>query len=160
MTRMGVDQYHQIIRVSRVLDVGVLTTARAFLGPLQHLIYLIEVQITKRRGNYTPLWNASLARRFEHQLEQTQHLYIAHSLRYFAEQQIVSHVVKIGTQINVDDARLLPHNALGDPPNRIMSCPLRTIAIRSRLEVRLEDRLQNQLQRTLNHAIPDSRYRQ
>src|SRR5580700_9851348 len=41
-----------------------------------------------------------------------------------------------------------------------MSCPLRTITIRSRLEVRLEDRLQYQLQRTLNHPIPDSRYRQ
>src|SRR6516225_4390072 len=89
-----------------------------------------------------------------------QHLRIAHPLRYFGKQQIVSHAVKIGTEIEIDDARLLSHDALGDQPDRVMGCPLRTITIRSRLEVSLKERLQYQLERPLHHAIPYGRDRQ
>ena len=160
MTLERIDQHHQIVSVSRIFDIGVLTIPCGFLRPLQHLVHLTEVEITEERRDHTTLWNTAFAGCFEHQLEQVQHLGIAHPLRYLAEQQIVPHVVKIGTQINVNDARLLTHNALGDPPDRIMGSPLRTITERSRLEVRLEDRLQYQLERTLDHPIPDSRYRQ
>jgi hypothetical protein len=86
--------WRTIIRVSRVLDVGVLSTACAFSRPLQHLVYLVEIEVAEQGGNYTTLWNASLTGRFEHQLQQMQHLNIVHPLRHFAEQQIVSHVVK------------------------------------------------------------------
>src|SRR3989304_5461471 len=66
------------------------------------------------------------------------------------------HSVKVALQINVDDACLAMRDCRGDPDQRLMSCALRAIAKRPRLEVRLEDRLHNQLQRTLYHAITDA----
>src|SRR5215469_14123312 len=70
------------------------------------------------------------------------------------------HVIEIGSQIQIDDARLLFDNRLGHPVDRCMGCPVRTVSIRPRLEVRFEDRLQDELQRPLDHTIPDSRNRQ
>ena len=49
MARMSIDQYHQIIGESSVLDVGIFPFACGFLCPLQHPIYLIEVNVAEKR---------------------------------------------------------------------------------------------------------------
>src|ERR1700740_1808799 len=47
MSRMGINQDHQIISETRILDEGVLATASALLGSLQHPIYLIEIEVAE-----------------------------------------------------------------------------------------------------------------
>src|SRR5438105_5601243 len=53
MSRVDVDQDHQIIRKPCVLYVGVLAEARGLLRPLQHPIYLCEVEVTEQRRDYS-----------------------------------------------------------------------------------------------------------
>jgi hypothetical protein len=57
----------------------------------------------------------------------------------------VVEVIEVGAQVDVDDSRLALHNRLGHSVYRLMRCPLRSVSIRSRLEVSLEDRLQDEL---------------
>ena len=78
----------------------------------------------------------------------------------FANSRSCRTLSEVGAQIEVDDPRLLPDDRLGNPVDRIMSCPLGTISKRSRLEIRLEDRLQYELERTLHHSVADRRNRE
>src|ERR1700745_3608238 len=55
MSRIGVDQDHQIVGKTRVLDVGVLAGARSLLRPLQHPIHLIEVEIAEQWRDHSAL---------------------------------------------------------------------------------------------------------
>ncbi|HEY4050308.1 MAG TPA: hypothetical protein VGM27_25875 [Acidobacteriaceae bacterium] len=65
------------------------------------------------------------------------------------------HVVKVGSQVKIDDTGLAAHNRLRHPDYRLMGCSFRSVSIRSRLKVSFEDRLQDELERTLNHAVAD-----
>src|SRR5271157_1423169 len=47
MSLVGIDQDHQIIGKSCVLDVGVLAVARGLLRPLQHPVHLGEVEVAE-----------------------------------------------------------------------------------------------------------------
>src|SRR5262245_38298370 len=67
------------------------------------------------------------------------------------------HVVEVGPQVDVDDARLALDDGLGDPLHRRMGCPPRPVAERPRLEVRLEDGFQDELEGPLDHAVPNGR---
>src|SRR5215475_15197320 len=49
MSWVGVNQDHQVIRKSCVLDVGVLAVARGLFRPLQHPVHLGEVKVTEQR---------------------------------------------------------------------------------------------------------------
>ena len=49
MTRVGVNQYHQIIRKSYILDVGVFPVACGVDRFLKHPIYLIEIEVAEQR---------------------------------------------------------------------------------------------------------------
>src|ERR1019366_6495919 len=55
---------------------------------------------------------------------------------------------------------LLFDNGFVYPVHRLMRGPFRSVSVRPRLEISFEDRLQDELERSLDHAIPDSRYRQ
>jgi hypothetical protein len=48
MSWVGVNQDHQIIRKSCVLDVGVLAEARGLFRPFQHPVHLGEVEVTEQ----------------------------------------------------------------------------------------------------------------
>src|SRR5579863_1773431 len=72
---------------------------------------------------------------------------------------MVPHIVKVGPQINFDHARLAFDDLFSDVFYRRMRGPLRTVSVRSRLEIGLEDRFQDQLERTLHHAVPYGRDR-
>ena len=53
MPRMAIHQYHEIIREPRVLNVRILLTARDFNRSTQHPIYLVEIEVTEHRRNYS-----------------------------------------------------------------------------------------------------------
>jgi hypothetical protein len=48
MSWVGVNQDHQIIRKSCVLDVGVLAVTRGLFRLLQHLVHLVEVEVAEQ----------------------------------------------------------------------------------------------------------------
>src|SRR2546428_712303 len=52
MLRMGVDQYHHVIRKSCVLNTGIWLLSGGLNRLLQHPIYLIEIEVTEQRRNY------------------------------------------------------------------------------------------------------------
>src|SRR6266481_5043601 len=159
MSRVGVDQDHQIICKPCILDVGVLAETRGLFRPLQHTVNLGEVEIAEQWRDHPALRNATLTVGFEHDLQQAHHVCIIHPSCHLGQQTIMSNVVKIAAQVDVYDACLLLNNRSGYPVDRFMSCPLGTISKRSRLEVCLENRLQHELERTLHHSISDRRNR-
>ena len=159
MSRVGVDQDHQIICKPCILDVGVLAETRGLFRPLQHTVNLGEVEIAEQWRDHPALRNAMLTVGFEHDLQQAHHVCIIHPSCHLGQQTIMSNVVKIAAQVDVYDACLVLNNRSGYPVDRFMSCPLGTISKRSRLEVCLEDRLQYELERTLHHSISDRRNR-
>src|SRR5688572_20585652 len=73
---------------------------------------------------------------------------------------MVLHVIKIGAQVDVDNAGLVFNDSLGNPVDRLMGSPPWPVSIRPRLEICLEDRLQDELQGPLDHTITDRRNRQ
>ena len=56
---MGVDQDHQIVSKTRLLDVSVLAAVRRLLRPLEHSIDLVEVDITEQWGDHPALRDAT-----------------------------------------------------------------------------------------------------
>src|SRR6266446_6912555 len=70
------------------------------------------------------------------------------------------HVIKVGSQIQIDDFGLLFNDCLCCPVDRFMCRSFRSVSVRSRLEVRFEDRFQNELECSLDHAITDGRDRE
>ena len=61
---------------------------------------------------------------------------------------------------DVYDACLVLNDRSRHTVHRFMSCPLRSVSERPRLEVRLEDRFQYELERTLRHPVADRGNRQ
>src|ERR1700674_903753 len=52
MLRMGVDQYHHVVRKTRVLNMGIWLPSGGLNRLFQHLIYLIEIEVTEQRRNH------------------------------------------------------------------------------------------------------------
>src|ERR1700682_947293 len=67
----------------------------------------------------------------------------------------MSDIVEIAAQVDVYDACLVLNDRSRHTVHRFMSCPLRSVSERPRLEVRLEDRFQYELERTLRHPDAD-----
>src|SRR6266850_1745724 len=70
------------------------------------------------------------------------------------------HVIKIGSQIQIDDFGLLFNDCLCYPVDRFMCRSFRSVSVRSCLEVRFEDRFQDEFECSLDHAITDGRDRE
>src|SRR5262249_47578433 len=51
MTCEGVHQDDQVISIARVFDIRVLAVAGGLLGLLQHLVHLVEVEVTEQGGD-------------------------------------------------------------------------------------------------------------
>src|SRR5215471_11711240 len=101
MSRMGVDQDHEIICKPRVLDARVCSISGGLLRPLEHTVHLIEVDITEQRGDHSTLWNAAVTIGFQHDLQQVHHVIIVDSLRHLGQQPVVPNVVKVAPQIKI-----------------------------------------------------------
>ena len=86
-----------------------------------------------------------------------QDLRVINPLCHFCQQPVVPDIVKVGAQVEVEDARLPLDYCLSDSLDRVMCCPLGPISKRSRLEIRLEDRLEYELERALHHSVADRR---
>src|SRR6266403_71119 len=65
-------------------------------------------------------------------------------------------IVEVGAQIQINDASLTLHDRFVHLEHRFLSCPLRSVSVRPRLEVSFEDRLQDELERTLDHTVTNS----
>src|SRR5579864_315962 len=159
MSRVGIDQDHQIVGKTRVLDVSEPAAACHLLRPLEHPVHLGEVEVAEQRRDDPALWDAATTVGFQHDLQQTHHVVVIHSLRHLGQQPVMPDVVKIAAQVDIDYARLVLNDCSGHSLDRFMSCPLGTISKRAWLEVSLEDRLQYELERTLHYPITDRRYR-
>ncbi len=81
-------------------------------------------------------------------------------LSHFLQQPVMPDIVKVGSQIKVEDPRLPLSYCFSHSLDRVVCCPLGPISIRPRLEVRLEHRFEDELERTLHHSVPDRRDRQ
>lgn len=69
------------------------------LGPLQHLVYLIEVDVAEQWRNYTTLWNAPLAVGLQDQFQNSHYPFIVDSFGYLAQEDIVPNIVEIGLEV-------------------------------------------------------------
>src|SRR5262249_11533202 len=119
MSTVCVDQDHQIVSKARILDPGVLAVACRLLRPLEHTVYLIEVDVTEQWGDHSALWNAAATIRFQHDLQQVHHVIIVDSLCHLGQQQVVN--------LSVADPELRtswtrhPRTRRGPPPTRTRS---------------------------------------
>src|SRR5712671_1521074 len=159
MPLIGVDQDHQIVCEPRIFDIGVLAIAGDLPRSFQHSVHLIEVEVTEQGRDYSALGNALLARSFQHDLQKMHDVRVINPLCHFFQQPVVPDIVKVGSQVKVEDARLPLDNCLGYSLDRVMCFPLGPISKRSRLEICLEDRFEYELERALHHPVPDRRYR-
>src|SRR5438270_3566203 len=118
-----------------------------------------ESYLLRSGSDYSALWNALLARSFQHDLQKMHDVRVINPLCHFFQQPVVPDIVQVGSQVKVEDASLPLDNCLGYSLDRVMCCPLGPLSKRSRLEVRLEDRFEYELERALHHPVPDRRYR-
>src|SRR5437763_17115349 len=79
-------------------------------------------------------------------------------LSYFLQQPVMPDIVKVGSQIKVEDPRLPLSYCSSHSLDRVMCCPLGPISIRPRLEVRLEHRFEDELERTLHSGLPPAEH--
>src|ERR1700756_4327866 len=159
MTFVGVDQDHQVVSEPRVFDIGVLAVASDFPRSLQHLVHLIEVEIAEQGRDHAALRNTLLARGLEHKFQQMHDVLVVHPLSHFLQQPVMPDIVKVGSQIQVEDPRLPLSYCFRHSLDCVVCCPLGPISIRPRLEVRLEHRFEDELERTLHHSVPNRRDR-
>ena len=82
-----------------------------------------------RRGHHSTLRNTFLSGGLQHHLQQAQHPIVVDPLGHFRQQHIVSHIVEVSAQIDIDNACLVVGDCLCHPVDRFVSCPLRPVAI-------------------------------
>src|SRR3954470_8931119 len=80
---------------------------------------------------------------------------VINPLSHFCQQPVVPDIVKVGTQVEVEDARLPRDYCLSHSLDRVMFFG----PISKRLEIRLEDRFEYELERALHHSVADCRNR-
>jgi hypothetical protein len=107
-----VHQNHQIISEPGVLDCRPPLVPGHFFRSFQHLVHLIEVQITEQRRNHPALRNALLPRRVQKQLQEPQNRVIIDPSRHLLQHDMMPYRVKVGSQIKIDDVGLALQNGL------------------------------------------------
>src|SRR5208283_293430 len=127
MSRVGVDQDHQVVGEPRIFDVGVLAVTRGLLRPLQHPVHLGEVDVAEQWRDHPALRNALFSVGFEHDLQQMHDVGIVHALTYFRQQPIVPDIVEVAAQVDVYHACLLLNDRSRHTVYRFMGCPLWTV---------------------------------
>ncbi|HEX4548148.1 MAG TPA: recombinase family protein, partial [Pseudomonas sp.] len=119
-----------------------------------------ESYLLRSGSDYSALRNALLARSFQHDLQKVHDVLVVDPLSHFLQQPVMPDIVKVGSQIKVEDPRLPLSYCFRHSLDRVVCCPLGPISIRPRLEVRLEHRFEAELERTLHHSVPNRRDRQ
>src|SRR6202022_2692414 len=82
-------------------------------------------------SDYAALWNALLARSFQHDSQEMHDVRVINPLSHFFQQPVVPDIVKIGSQVKVEDACLPLDNCLSHSLDRDMCCPPGSISKRS-----------------------------
>src|SRR5262249_55414451 len=86
-----------------------------------------------------------------------QHRVVTHPTSDFLEHDVMSHRVEIRSPVEVNDARLALEDCFRNTLDRRVRGPLRSVAVRPRLEVGFEDRLQDEVESTRYHAVAKRR---
>ncbi len=120
MLRVGIDQDHDVIGKARVLQVRVQAATRNRFGPLQPSVDLGEVQVAEQRCEYIALNDVLLARGLQDQFEHRQHVRIADPLGHLRQQDIMSDVVEVSGEVNIQDACFVLDDRLGHALDRFM----------------------------------------
>ena len=107
MPLIAVDQDHQIVSEPRVFDVGVLAIPRDLPRSFKHPIHLVEVEVTEQGRIDPALWNAFLARGFQHGLQEMQDVPVFNPLRHRPDRSgrleiLKVHVAKVPVADGVD----------------------------------------------------------
>src|SRR5713226_2375365 len=71
----------------------------------------------------------------------------------FGQEHVMSDVVEIRLEVNIDDPCLPTRNRLGHALHGGVRRPFWAIAIRARLKIRLKNGLEDQLQGSLHHPV-------
>src|SRR5215510_11343611 len=103
---MRADQDDQIIGKPAVLNCCPPSDLGDGPGTLQHLVHLIQVEVTEQRGVHRTLWYSLLACRFEQQLQQVYDLRIVHSPRDLCQHLMVSDVIEVRVEIEINNVGL------------------------------------------------------
>src|SRR6516164_4370345 len=89
MSRVGINQDHQIVSKTRVLDVGEPAAACHLLRPLERPVHLSEVEVAEQRRDDPALRDAASTVGFQHDLQQAYHVVVIHSLRHLGQQPVM-----------------------------------------------------------------------
>jgi hypothetical protein len=116
MTRMGVHQDNDVVRPAAVLDRCPSLMASDLASPLQHAIYLVEVDVAEERRNHTALRNTPTSRGFQNLLQQAHDCVIVHTSSDLLQKEMMSHVVEVGSKIQIVDMGLALKNSLTNLP--------------------------------------------
>ncbi len=120
MPRVGVDQHHQIIRISRVLNIGVLSPSRGGNRLFQHTVYLSEIDVAEYWRDHPALGNSFCPGRLQDHLQELHHRCILNPPCHLLQEQRMLNIVKVGAEIQIDDSCLSLDNGLGDAVHRLM----------------------------------------
>ena len=138
----AINEDNQVIGISGIVDVVLIfAPASDFLGPLQHFIHLVEIEIAEQGRDHPSLRNPSFAASFQNKLQQRHHPRIVDSFGYLLEKQVMPNMIKVGLEVHIDDLGFVAHHCLGYQVDCRLGSPLGSISIRPRLEIRLKDRL-------------------
>jgi hypothetical protein len=116
MTRMGVHPDNDVVRPAAVLDRCPSLMASDLASPLQHAIYLVEVDVAEERRNHTALRNTPTSRGFQNLLQQAHDCVIVHTSSDLLQKEMMSHVVEVGSKIQIVDMGLALKNSLTNLP--------------------------------------------
>ena len=70
-----------------------------------------------------------LTRRLQDCLEQVHHVLVVDPPGHLRQQQMMPHVIEVGSQIQIQNACLVLDDRFGDAVYRFMSCPLRANSV-------------------------------
>src|SRR5215471_10262625 len=115
---LSAPSWRTIVGEPGVLDFHPRPLASDCFRPLQHPVHLIEVEITEQGRNHLTLRNTLLPRRPQQQLEQPQHLGIAHPPSHFFQYEVMLYRVQVGSEVKIDDVGQTPQDRFRDALNR------------------------------------------
>src|SRR5262245_61313403 len=149
-------QYDQVVGVARVTHHVVIALFRRALSLLEHPIDVVQKHVRPQRADYRPLRQTALTSRLQDALAKPQHVIVLYPLGQLQQHEVMPHRVEEGFEVQVDDLMQLLVDAAPNTLERLVRLAVRTVAIRTRLEIGLEDGLEHKAYGSLHHPITDS----
>src|SRR5215831_5170374 len=101
MLCVRIHQNHEVVGETSIFQVSVEPAPGGLLSPLQHLVDLIQVQVTEYGGKHSTLGKTLRTSCLDHQFQQMHDLRVIDSPRDFLEQDVMPDIVEKGTQVEI-----------------------------------------------------------